>query len=52
MGKTADELRAEGCPEALVAHKTFPGNRPSLSLLMPSVDPFTVRNRTKKNEAK
>lgn len=33
FGKTADEVRAEGTPEALVAHKVMPGNRPS-SLLM------------------
>lgn len=40
MGKTAEELRAEGVPEALVAHKTFPGDRPSLSLLLPIASPF------------
>eukprot|EP01053_Blabericola_migrator_P012713 Blabericola_migrator_1__12712@NODE_813_length_6418_cov_269_331286_g573_i0_p2_GENE_NODE_813_length_6418_cov_269_331286_g573_i0NODE_813_length_6418_cov_269_331286_g573_i0_p2_ORF_typecomplete_len590_score109_36PGI/PF00342_19/1_7e124Peptidase_M16_M/PF16187_5/0_25_NODE_813_length_6418_cov_269_331286_g573_i027704539 len=33
LGKTAEALRAEGVPENLIAHKTFPGNRPSLSLL-------------------
>eukprot|EP00240_Pyramimonas_obovata_P002986 CAMPEP_0118957516 /NCGR_PEP_ID=MMETSP1169-20130426/62146_1 /TAXON_ID=36882 /ORGANISM="Pyramimonas obovata, Strain CCMP722" /LENGTH=626 /DNA_ID=CAMNT_0006905601 /DNA_START=52 /DNA_END=1932 /DNA_ORIENTATION=- len=41
-GKTPEELRAEGVGEALVPHKTFPGNRPSLSLLLPAVDPFVV----------
>merc|ERR550525_1020607 len=35
LGKTAEELQAEGVPENLVAHKTFPGDRPSLSLLLP-----------------
>jgi len=40
-GKTVDELRAEGCPENLIPHKEFPGNRPSLSLLFPRLDPFT-----------
>lgn len=35
LGKTADELKAEGVPENLVPHKTFPGDRPSLSLLLP-----------------
>lgn len=31
MGKTGDELRAEGVPENLVPHKTFTGDRPSSS---------------------
>ena len=35
MGKTAEELKAEGVADALVAHKTFTGDRPSLSLLLP-----------------
>mmetsp|Transcript_1440 Transcript_1440/g.4434 ORF Transcript_1440/g.4434 Transcript_1440/m.4434 type:complete len:548 (-) Transcript_1440:129-1772(-) len=36
LGKTAEELKAEGVPEKLVAHKTFTGDRPSLSLLFPT----------------
>jgi glucose-6-phosphate isomerase len=35
LGKTADELKAEGVPENLIPHKTFPGDRPSFSLLLP-----------------
>jgi len=35
LGKTAEELKAEGCADSLVPHKTFPGDRPSLSLLLP-----------------
>jgi len=35
LGKTSDELKAEGVPENLIPHKTFPGDRPSLSLLLP-----------------
>lgn len=35
FGKTAEELKAEGVPEKLIAHKTFPGDRPSSSLLLP-----------------
>ena len=42
FGKGPDELRAEGVPEELIAHKTFSGDRPSLSLLLPAVDPYTV----------
>jgi len=40
LGKTADELKAEGVPDKLIAHKTFPGDRPSLSLLLPECTPF------------
>jgi len=39
LGKTAEELMAEGVPEKLVPHKTFTGDRPSLSLLLPVCDP-------------
>mmetsp|Transcript_22254 Transcript_22254/g.50823 ORF Transcript_22254/g.50823 Transcript_22254/m.50823 type:complete len:545 (-) Transcript_22254:50-1684(-) len=40
LGKTAEQLKAEGVPENLIAHKTFPGDRPSLSLLLPVCDPY------------
>jgi len=35
LGMTEDQLRADGVPASLIPHKTFPGDRPSLSLLMP-----------------
>merc|ERR1711988_157404 len=35
LGKSGEECRAQGVPENLVSHKTFPGDRPSLSLLLP-----------------
>merc|ERR1712183_97652 len=35
LGRTAQELRASGVPERFIPHKTFPGDRPSLSLLFP-----------------
>lgn len=41
VGKTAAELEAEGVPEHLRPHKEFPGNRPSLSLLLPRLDAYT-----------
>ena len=41
FGKTADECRAEGVPEALVPHKTFAGNRPSNTLLADELTPKT-----------
>lgn len=41
-GKGAAELSAEGTPPTLVPHKTFTGNRPSLSVLLPSVGAYQV----------
>ncbi|GIW03466.1 MAG: glucose-6-phosphate isomerase [Thermomicrobiales bacterium] len=42
FGKTAEEVRAEGVPEALVPHRTFPGNRPSNTLLADQLTPRTL----------
>ncbi len=39
FGKTADMVRAEGVPESLVPHKTFPGNRPSTTILAERLTP-------------
>jgi glucose-6-phosphate isomerase len=39
-GKSAEEVRAEGVPEELVAHRVFKGNRPSLSLLLPKLTAY------------
>jgi glucose-6-phosphate isomerase len=39
FGKTADEVRSEGVPEPLVPHKTFPGNRPSTTILAERLTP-------------
>ena len=39
FGKSADEVRAEGVPEALVPHKVFAGNRPSNTLLYNHLTP-------------
>ena len=33
FGQTAEELRAQGTPEALVEHKVMPGNRPTTFIL-------------------
>ncbi|KAL4426849.1 hypothetical protein ABPG77_006635 [Micractinium sp. CCAP 211/92] len=41
-GKDAATLRGEGVPERLVSHKTFTGNRPSLSILLPELNAFTL----------
>ena len=40
-GKTVEEVRAEGVPEDLIAHRVFKGNRPSLSLLFPKLTAYT-----------
>merc|ERR1719183_3160962 len=42
LGKTEEQLKAEGVPEQLIPHKTFPGDRPSLSLLLPICNPRTL----------
>ncbi|MDE2278115.1 MAG: glucose-6-phosphate isomerase [Xanthomonadaceae bacterium] len=42
FGKTAEEVRAEGTPEALVPHRTFEGNRPSSTLLAERLSPFAL----------
>ncbi len=41
-GKTAEEVRAEGAPEALVPHKTFKGNRPTNTIMARRLDPETL----------
>ncbi len=39
FGKTPEEARAEGMAEALVPHRTFPGNRPTNTILAPELSP-------------
>jgi glucose-6-phosphate isomerase len=42
FGKTADEVRAEGTAEELVPHRTFPGNRPTNTILADRLTPRTL----------
>ena len=42
FGKTAEDARAEGVSAALVAHRTFEGNRPSSTILAERLDPPTL----------
>jgi glucose-6-phosphate isomerase len=42
FGKTAAELRAEGCTEKLIPHRTFEGNRPSNTLLLEALTPAAL----------
>jgi glucose-6-phosphate isomerase len=39
FGKTAEQLKAENVPEALVPHKTFEGNRPSSVIMAEKMTP-------------
>ncbi len=39
FGKTSDEVRAEGTPEAIVPARVFTGNRPTTSIMAPSLTP-------------
>jgi len=41
-GKNHAELRAENVPDHLITHKTFTGNRPSLSVLVPQLDAYST----------
>ena len=42
VGKTSDEVAAEGAPSELVPHKTFLGNRPTTSILTQKITPGTL----------
>jgi glucose-6-phosphate isomerase len=42
FGKTADEVRAEGTPKAIVPARVFPGNRPSTSIMAPALTPSVL----------
>ncbi len=42
FGKTAEQVQAEGTPDALVPHRVFPGNRPSTTILAEQLDPATL----------
>ena len=42
VGKTDVQLRSENCPDSLIPHKTFTGNRPSLSIMLPSLNAYTT----------
>ncbi len=42
FGKSADQVKAEGTPDALVPHRTFEGNRPSNTLLLDRLTPAAL----------
>jgi glucose-6-phosphate isomerase len=42
FGRTAQEVQAEGVPAWLTPHRTFPGNRPSSTLLLERLTPAAL----------
>jgi len=42
FGKTEEEVRAEGTPDAVVPHRVFAGNRPSNVILAEQLTPYTL----------
>jgi glucose-6-phosphate isomerase len=42
FGKTAEELQAEGMAADLVPHRTFPGNKPTSTIVVDKLTPFTL----------
>jgi glucose-6-phosphate isomerase len=42
FGRTAEEVAAGGVPPELVAHRTFPGNRPTNTILAPALTPSVL----------
>jgi glucose-6-phosphate isomerase len=42
FGKTAEEVREEGVAEELVPHRTFPGNRPTTTILATELSPSVL----------
>ena len=42
IGKTPEQVKAEGAPDDLVPHKVFLGNRPTTSILAQKITPGTL----------
>lgn len=42
FGKTEEELKAEGIADGLIRHKVMPGNRPTNSILIDRLTPYTL----------
>lgn len=42
FGQTTEEARASGIPEALLPYRTFTGNQPSTTIILPELTPFTL----------
>jgi glucose-6-phosphate isomerase len=42
FGKTADEVSADGVPDAQVPHRTFEGNRPTNTMFLDQLTPYAL----------
>ncbi|KAK2816019.1 hypothetical protein FQN49_008064 [Arthroderma sp. PD_2] len=42
VGKSPEQVKAEGAPDELISHKTFLGNRPTTSILAQKITPGTL----------
>jgi glucose-6-phosphate isomerase len=42
FGKTSEEVKSEGTPGWLCAHRSFPGNRPTTTILAERLTPYTL----------
>ena len=42
FGQTEDEARQAGIAETLLPYRTFPGNQPSTTIVLPELSPFTL----------
>jgi glucose-6-phosphate isomerase len=42
FGKSRDQVEAEGVPPELAPHRTFPGNRPTSTILVPELSPAVL----------
>lgn len=42
FGKSSEEVRAEGTPEAIVSARVFTGNRPTTSIMAPALTPSVL----------
>jgi len=42
VGKSIEQVRAEGAPDELVRHKEFKGNRPTTSILVDKLTPAAL----------
>jgi glucose-6-phosphate isomerase len=46
FGKTTEQVQAEGVDPALAPHRTFPGNRPTSTILVPELTPSVLGQLT------
>lgn len=42
LGQTAEETRAAGVGDTLVPYRSFPGNQPSTTIILPALNPYSL----------